>query len=83
MGQTWTAATLVIYMSNTFSLEDREQSEDRAHRIGQENKVKYVDIACEGTVGVHVINAILLKRDFANYVKEMLKRDRSAVAKVA
>lgn len=83
MGQTWTAATLVIYMSNTFSLEDREQSEDRAHRIGQENKVKYVDIACEGTVGVYVISTVSLKRDFANYVKEMLKRDRNAVVQAA
>jgi len=35
IGLTLTEASLVVYMSNTFSLEDRLQSEDRAHRIGQ------------------------------------------------
>lgn len=34
-GNTWTQATTVIYYSNNYNLEARDQSEDRAHRIGQ------------------------------------------------
>ena len=43
-GLTLTQAKTVIYYSNGYDLEVRLQSEDRAHRIGQENKVTYVDI---------------------------------------
>jgi SNF2 family DNA or RNA helicase len=38
-GNTWTAAATVIYYSNSYSLNHREQSEDRAHRIGQQGAV--------------------------------------------
>ena len=38
-GLTLTAARNVIYFSNSYNLEVRKQSEDRAHRIGQKNKV--------------------------------------------
>jgi DNA helicase INO80 len=34
-GNTWTQATTVVYYSNDYNLESRDQSEDRAHRIGQ------------------------------------------------
>jgi len=41
-GLTLTAATTVIYFSNNFNLEERVQSEDRAHRKGQKHPVNYV-----------------------------------------
>ena len=46
MGQTWTAASVEIYYSNSFSYEDRMQSEDRAHRRGSEihESITIVDI---------------------------------------
>lgn len=34
-GNTWTLATTVLYYSNSYNLESRQQSEDRAHRISQ------------------------------------------------
>jgi SNF2 family DNA or RNA helicase len=43
-GYTLTAAENEIYYSNTFSLEHREQSEDRAHRIGQDKHVNIIDL---------------------------------------
>ncbi len=43
-GVTLTAARTVVYYSNSFNYEHRSQSEDRAHRIGQEHPVNYVDI---------------------------------------
>lgn len=38
-GNTWTQATTVVYYSNNYNLEARDQSEDRAHRIGQKGAV--------------------------------------------
>ena len=45
-GITLTASHTVVYFSNNYDLEIRLQSEDRAHRIGQKNKVTYVDFVC-------------------------------------
>ena len=57
-GLTLNAATNVIYYSNDFNLETRMQSEDRCHRIGQHNKVLYVDLVCRGTVDVHIVKTL-------------------------
>jgi superfamily II DNA or RNA helicase len=47
IGLDLTAADLVLYASNSHSLEHRWQSEDRAMRIGQSKKVTYIDfLAC-------------------------------------
>ena len=43
MGITLTAANTVIYYSNSYNLEHRLQSEYRAHRLGQQKKVLYID----------------------------------------
>ena len=42
-GITLTSANTVVYYSNSYDLEKRLQSEDRAHRIGQTGSVTYVD----------------------------------------
>ena len=64
-GITLTAATTVIYYSNSYSLETRLQSEDRAHRIGQNNSVLYIDLVCQNTVDEKILSAIKGKRDLA------------------
>ena len=48
-GNTWVNASMVIYFSNSTKLEHRLQSEDRCHRIGQENRVTYIDLVAQGT----------------------------------
>jgi SNF2 family DNA or RNA helicase len=58
----------VIYFSNTFNLEDRVQSEDRAHRIGQQKTVRYVDIMAENSIDSDVINSLRNKIDIASIV---------------
>lgn len=58
IGITLTAATMVIYLSNTFSTEDRIQSEDRAHRIGQTKSVSYYDISFKRTVDERIISVL-------------------------
>ena len=64
-GLTLTAARTVIYYSNSFSLEQRLQSEDRAHRIGQEHPVNYVDIMAHGTVDPYIVRSLRSKQDIA------------------
>jgi len=67
-GLTLTAAKTVIYYSNNFDLEVRLQSEDRAHRIGQTNKVTYIDFISPGTVDEHIVKALRNKINIANAV---------------
>ena len=67
-GLTLTAARTVIYYSNSFRLEDRLQSEDRAHRIGQHHPVQYIDIVAPGTVDTHIVAALRNKINLASQV---------------
>ena len=65
-GITLTACNHVIYYSNTFSAEDRWQSEDRAHRIGQTRSVLYEDLLAEDTIDEKIVNCLRLKKDVAS-----------------
>jgi SNF2 family DNA or RNA helicase len=67
-GLTLHAATTVIYYNNSFKLTDRLQSEDRAHRIGQQHPVLYVDITATGTVDEKITTALRNKLDIASIV---------------
>lgn len=60
-GNTWTACNLVIYYANSFDNEDRQQSEDRAHRIGQTKNVTYIDLRACGTIDVKLIQVLRKK----------------------
>ena len=64
-GITLTKATTVIYYSNSFDLEKRLQSEDRAHRIGQTNKVTYYDLTAKDTIDEKIVKALCSKHDLA------------------
>lgn len=72
VGLTLIRASYVAYLSNTFRLIHRIQSEDRCHRIGQSKNVTYVDFVCEGTVDVDVLAAIENKQNVADWVKNQL-----------
>lgn len=67
-GLTLTASPTVIYYSNSYPLEHRTQSEDRAHRIGQESKVTYIDLVCRGTVDQKIIEALRAKKQISALV---------------
>jgi hypothetical protein len=60
-GNTWTACNLVIYYANSFDNEDRQQSEDRAHRIGQTKSVTYIDLRVRGTIDEKLIRTLRKK----------------------
>ena len=67
-GITLTAATTVIYYSNSYDLEIRLQSEDRAHRIGQTNKVTYIDLVSPDTIDEKILAALQEKINLAQTV---------------
>lgn len=67
MGLTLTQATTVIYYSNSFSLEHRLQSEDRAHRVGQKHPVTYIDFVSTKLDG-DILKALRDKKDIADMV---------------
>jgi len=67
-GLTLTAANTVIYYSNSYDLELRLQSEDRAHRIGQENKVTYIDLISPKTIDEKIVTALRNKIKIADLV---------------
>lgn len=79
MGITLTQATLAYYYSNSFSLEDRMQSEDRCHRKGQTKKCTYIDIWATNPADLMIGKALSSKKDLAMLVDEELqKRTRNA-----
>jgi len=67
-GITLTEANTVIYYSNSYDLEIRLQSEDRAHRIGQTNRVTYIDLVSPGTIDEKILEALRNKIDVAGQV---------------
>jgi SNF2 family DNA or RNA helicase len=71
-GLTLTEANHVIYYSNDFSYEARAQSEDRAHRIGQERKVTYWDLTCPRTIDEKVLKVLNDKREMAKFFSSPL-----------
>ena len=67
-GITLTQANTVIYYSNGYDLEKRLQSEDRAHRIGQNKSVTYIDLIADGTVDEKIVEALRKKINIASEV---------------
>ncbi|NDA90897.1 MAG: DEAD/DEAH box helicase, partial [Alphaproteobacteria bacterium] len=62
-GITLTGASTMIYYSNGYDLEKRQQSEARIDRIGQEKPMTYIDIIAEGTVDEKIVDALRKKVD--------------------
>jgi SNF2 family DNA or RNA helicase len=67
-GITLTAATTMVYYSNSYDLEIRLQSEDRAHRIGQKANVTYIDLVSPDTIDEKILAALRDKIDIAGQV---------------
>ena len=67
-GLTLNIAHTMIFYSNDYDLEIREQAEARNHRIGTEKKVTYVDLICEGTVDENIIKSLRSKINIASEI---------------
>ena len=60
-GITLTGASTMIYYSNGYDLEKRQQSEARIDRIGQKKPMTYIDIIAEGTVDEKIVTSLKKK----------------------
>jgi len=67
-GITLTGASTMIYYSNGYDLEKRQQSEARIDRIGQERPMTYVDIIAEGTVDDKIVQSLRKKVNIATEI---------------
>lgn len=64
-----------VYLENSYSLEDREQSEDRNHRWGQDKAVVYIDMAA-APIDVKITKALQHKQDVAMVVLDHIDNHR-------
>ena len=67
-GITLTGASTMIYYSNGYDLEKRQQSEARIDRIGQEKPMTYIDIIAEDTVDEKIVKSLRKKVNIATEV---------------
>lgn len=68
VGLTLIESTISIYYSNNYQLRIRRQSEDRNHRIGQTNKVLYIDLVTENTIDESVLKSLRAKKNLSDFV---------------
>jgi SNF2 family DNA or RNA helicase len=67
-GITLTGASTMIYYSNGYDLEKRQQSEARIDRIGQMKNMTYIDIIAEKTIDEKIVAALRNKVNIASQV---------------
>lgn len=67
-GYTLNEADTTIYYSNAPWLLNRQQSEDRNHRIGQRNAVTYIDLLAERTLDTKTLKDLQNKREVTGTV---------------
>src|SRR5210317_2233789 len=67
-GITLTGASTMIYYSNGYDLEKRQQSEARIDRIGQERPMTYIDIIAEQTIDEKIVKALRDKVNIATQI---------------
>jgi len=67
-GVTLHAAKFVHYYSQSYNWEHRAQSEDRAHRIGLQHSVLYIDYIANGTIDGKILRALRKNHKFAQQV---------------
>jgi len=67
-GLTLTAADHMIYYTNQWSPDVRIQSEDRAHRKGQDKSVTYIDMIAPDTIEMVIAQALKKKASVAKVV---------------
>ena len=69
-GITLTAGSNMIYFSNGYDLEKRQQSEARIDRIGQTQKMTYIDIMSQDTIDERIVKALRNKVNIANKIMD-------------
>lgn len=64
-----------FFYSNTFSLDDRLQTEGRTFRIGQKEKAIYNDYITKDTIDMKIVAALRQKRSLLDYMMDSSVKD--------
>lgn len=75
VGLNFTESCINIFFSNSFSLIDRLQAQDRINRIGQEKQCIYYDLIIPNTVESRIMKSIDRKQDFLEEIKFIFKQE--------
>lgn len=67
----------IIYMSNDWDLGTRLQSEDRVHRLGQEQDVEIIDICAYNTIDEKILHCLWRKENLLDSIKEEIEKFNS------
>ena len=59
----------IYFFSSNYSLEDRDQTEDRISRYGQTEKCLITDFIADGTIDMKVYASIKMKRNLLDYFR--------------
>ena len=62
-------AHVVMFYSNSYSLEERLQTEDRIHRNGQTEKCLYIDYIADGSVDMKVYASLRSNKKLLDYMR--------------
>lgn len=74
IGINLTAASYVVFMTNSYSYGERVQAEDRCHRIGQSKNVTYIDLLYRNSVDINIHRTLRNKESLATMVTKDLIR---------
>jgi SNF2 family DNA or RNA helicase len=66
-------ASYEIFYENEWRLLDREQAEDRCHRIGSKKNVTIIDLLMKNTIDEQIVRAIKQKKEVADYIISKLE----------
>jgi SNF2 family DNA or RNA helicase len=72
-----THASYSIFYSHSWDYATRIQAEDRLHRIGQVNKVTYINIVCEGCIDVHMCSVLGRKKNMIAEFKKCISNAKT------
>lgn len=70
IGQNLQNSHVMLFYSNSFSLEEREQTEARIDRIGQTESAFYCDYIVKNTIDAHTHKALTTKKALLDYMRK-------------
>ena len=74
LGITLTAASMMVFYSEDYSMSNFEQAKARIHRVGQKENCTYIYLTAKGTVDEKVLKALQGKADLARSLVDDYRR---------
>ena len=73
VGINLTGADCVIFYDTDWNPAMDKQAQDRCHRIGQEQKVTYIDICCSDSIDERILGAVWSKASVAEAFRQEIE----------